>query len=99
MGRVAPDLETVGEMVMARLHVWITGLVQGVFFRDSTRRAVQGLAITGWVKNLPDGRVEAVFQGERALCEKALEFVRQGPQAARVDHVEEQWEDDEEPSK
>jgi acylphosphatase len=74
----------------------VEGIVQGVFFRDSTRRAAQDLALTGWVKNLPDGRVEAVFQGSRVACEKALEFVRTGPRAARVDRVEEKWEDEEE---
>jgi acylphosphatase len=82
--------------MMARLHVWVTGLVQGVFFRESTRQAVQGLEITGWVRNLPDGRVEAVFQGKNEACEKALEYVKTGPPAARVNHVETQWEDDEE---
>jgi acylphosphatase len=81
---------------MARLHVWVTGRVQGVFFRDSTRQAVQGLALTGWVRNLPDGRVEAVFQGEKGECQKALDYVKSGPPAARVDHVETQWEDEEE---
>jgi len=81
---------------MARLHVWVSGRVQGVFFRDSTRRAVQDLALAGWVRNLPDGRVEAVFQGEKGECERALEYVREGPPAARIDHVETQWEDDEE---
>ncbi|UCH84071.1 MAG: acylphosphatase [Candidatus Latescibacterota bacterium] len=81
---------------MARLHVWVTGRVQGVFFRDSTRRAIEGLDLTGWVRNLPDGRVEAVFQGNREVCEKGLAYVKTGPPSARVDHVDAQWEDDEE---
>lgn len=81
---------------MPRLHVWVEGRVHGVFFRDSTRRAAQELGLTGWVKNLADGRVEAVFEGDADSCEKALVFVRKGPQAARVDNVEFQWEDDEE---
>ncbi len=81
---------------MARLHVWVEGVVQGVFFRDSTRRMATGLGLDGWVKNLPDGRVEAVFQGERAVCEQALAQVRKGPEHARVDRVEEVWEESEE---
>ncbi len=81
---------------MARLHVWIEGIVQGVFFRDSTRRVANDLGLTGWARNLPDGRVEAVFEGERASCERALEFVGVGPPSARVTHVDEVWEEEEE---
>ena len=81
---------------MSRLHVWVRGRVQGVFFRDSTRQAAVGLGLRGWVRNLPDGRVEAVFVGDEAACKKALEFVRRGPPHARVDEVETRWEDDEE---
>lgn len=81
---------------MSRLHVWVTGRVQGVFFRDSTRAVAERLGLAGWVRNLPDGRVEAVFQGDRSHCEKALDFVRRGPPAARVDRVETAWEDEEE---
>jgi acylphosphatase len=80
---------------MARLHVWVEGRVHGVFFRDTTRRTAQALGLAGWVKNLPDGRVEAVFEGARDLCEKALVFVRKGPPAARVDNVDIEWENEE----
>jgi acylphosphatase len=81
---------------MATLHVWVEGRVQGVFFRDFTMRQALDLGLTGWVKNLPDGRVEAVFSGDRALCEKALKYVHTGPRAARVSKVEHCWESDEE---
>jgi len=81
---------------MATLHVWVEGRVQGVFFRDSTLRRALELGLTGWVKNLPDGRVEAVFSGDRALCEEALKYVHEGPRAARVSKVEHRWEADEE---
>jgi acylphosphatase len=81
---------------VARLHVWIEGLVQGVYFRDSTRRVASDLGLTGWARNLPDGRVEAVFEGEREDCERALEFVRVGPPSARVTNVDEAWEEEEE---
>lgn len=70
--------------------------MQGVFFRDSTRQTAERLGLRGWVRNLPDGRVEAVFQGERAACEKALDYVRKGPPSARVEEVDTRWEDDEE---
>jgi len=81
---------------VARLHVWVVGVVQGVFFRESTRRVAQDLGLTGWVINLPDGRVEAVFEGERGVCEQVLEFVRVGPPSARVTRVDEVWDEDEE---
>ncbi len=79
---------------MATLHVWVSGRVQGVFFRENTRRMASGLGLTGWVRNLGDGRVEAVFQGERDACEQALEFVNAGPEYAQVDGVRAVWEDD-----
>lgn len=82
--------------LMSRLHVWVKGLVQGVFFRDSTQREAERLHLGGWVRNLPDGRVEAVFQGDEGACERALEFVRRGPRSARVDKVDFQWEDGDE---
>jgi len=81
---------------MARLHVWISGLVQGVFFRDSTRQEAVRLGLTGWVRNLPDRRVEAVFEGSQAACEKALAYARVGPSSARVDDVEAVWDEPEE---
>ena len=73
---------------MARLHVWISGRVQGVFFRESTRHKADDLGINGWVRNLPDGRVEAVFEGPDDACELALAYVHKGPSSAQVDKVE-----------
>ena len=75
------------------LHVWVSGRVQGVFFRDSTRRKARGLGLGGWVMNLPDGRVEALFIGSRGSCEQALYFVRIGPPHANVTDVDATWED------
>jgi acylphosphatase len=74
--------------VIARRHVWISGRVQGVWFRESTRRTAAALGLCGWVRNLSDGRVEAVFEGEPASVEQALAFVRRGPPHASVLHVE-----------
>jgi acylphosphatase len=75
------------------LHAWVSGRVQGVYFRESTRRRAQELGLCGWVRNLRDGRVEALFVGPRAACEGALAFVRVGPPAADVSAVEFHWED------
>jgi len=74
------------------LHVWVEGRVQGVFFRDSTRREAEALGLAGWVRNLPDGRVEACFIGTREACERALAFVRVGPPRSSVTRVESLWE-------
>ncbi|HEX5131743.1 MAG TPA: acylphosphatase [Candidatus Krumholzibacteria bacterium] len=76
----------------AALHAWVSGRVQGVFFRDSTRREALALCLAGWVRNLPDGRVEVLFVGSRTACERALAFVRTGPPAASVVDVEWVWE-------
>jgi len=76
----------------ATLHCWVSGRVQGVFFRQSTRDCAYGLALSGWVGNLPDGRVEAVFHGPRAACEQALVWIRQGPPSSIVSDVEHRWE-------
>jgi acylphosphatase len=75
------------------LHVWVEGRVQGVFFRDSTRRRASELGLRGWVRNLSDGRVEALFVGSEEACEKALDFVGVGPPGAVVRRVESRWEE------
>lgn len=76
-----------------RAHVFVSGRVQGIFFRENTRRKAKGLGITGWVRNLPDGRVEAVFEGEKQKVEKMIEWVKKGPILARVDNVEIDWQE------
>jgi acylphosphatase len=75
-------------MVNGRVHVFVSGRVQGVFFRQSTQRLAQGLGVKGWVRNLPDGRVEAVFEGEEPAVKALVEYCRLGPSAARVDNIE-----------
>jgi len=71
-----------------RVHVFVTGKVQGVFFRSSTKNKADELDLTGWVRNLLDGRVEAVFEGEEEKVEKMVEWCRKGPEYARVTGVE-----------
>lgn len=75
-----------------RAHVFVAGRVQGVFFRAYTRDEALRLGVKGWVRNLPDGRVEAVFEGEREAVERMIEFCRRGPPAAEVEKVEVYWE-------
>ncbi|MBW2649695.1 MAG: acylphosphatase [Deltaproteobacteria bacterium] len=71
-----------------RVHVFITGRVQGVFFRAESRLIGTGLGLTGWVKNLDDNRVEAVFEGRESDVEKMLDWCRKGPTLAHVRGVE-----------
>ncbi|MGA2027961.1 MAG: acylphosphatase [Syntrophobacteraceae bacterium] len=71
-----------------RVHVWIKGRVQGVFFRTYTRDAAQSIGVTGWVRNLPDGRVEAVFEGESDKVERMIEWCREGSPMSRIESVD-----------
>lgn len=73
---------------MKRAHLFVSGRVQGVSFRASTRRKARELGVKGWVKNLPDGRVEAVAEGEEADVDKLVEWCRHGPRLASVEDVE-----------
>ena len=77
----------------ARALVVIRGHVQGVFFRDETRRRARSLGVAGWVANRPDGAVEAVFEGRREAVESMVDWCRRGPSGARVDDVQMAWED------
>jgi acylphosphatase len=68
--------------------VVVHGLVQGVFFRDTVRRHAQSRGIAGWVRNNPDGTVEAVFEGEPEAVERLVAFVHEGPRGASVERVD-----------
>ena len=80
-------------MAKTRAHVVVEGVVQGVYFRGYTREQALAAGVTGWVRNLLDGRVEAVFEGERQAVEKVIRWCHQGPPAARVTGVTVTWED------
>ena len=80
-------------MEYKRYHLWISGRVQGVFYRATCRQVAEELGISGWVRNLPDGRVEAVAEGPSDAMEKFLEWCHQGPPMANVEHVEVQEEE------
>ena len=79
-------------MERARLHIVIEGRVQGVFFRAGTIEESCKLGLTGWVRNCPDGRVEAVFEGEINKIDQILEWCKKGPPGAVVRNVETIWE-------
>lgn len=66
----------------------VHGRVQGVFFRDTTRRAAKSLGVAGWVANRPDGTVEAVFEGDGEAVESMIRLAREGPGHAEVEDVE-----------
>jgi acylphosphatase len=69
-------------------HVLISGRVQGVSFRYYTRQTAERLGLSGWVRNLMDGRVEAWFEGEESAVEQMIDWCREGPSAAVVESVE-----------
>ena len=75
-----------------RVHVFISGKVQGVFFRSRIMERAHTLGVTGWVKNLPDGRVEAVFEGEKDAVEEMVNFCKIGPSRSLVEDIEIQLE-------
>jgi acylphosphatase len=76
-----------------RAHVIISGRVQGVFYRAETQRAALRLGVCGWVRNRPEGTVEAIFEGDTHIVKKAIEWCRQGPEMASVTDVTVQWQD------
>lgn len=80
------------EKDLMRAHVFISGIVQGVNFRYYTRQQANILGVKGWVQNLIDGRVEAVFEGEESAVQQMVDWCHEGPRSARVNHVETHWE-------
>jgi acylphosphatase len=72
----------------SKLHVVISGRVQGVAYRYATLQAAERFDVKGWVRNLPDGTVEALFEGSTEDVEKMLDWCRGGPPSARVENIE-----------
>lgn len=74
-------------LLVIRYRVLVSGRVQGVFFRDSCRRQAEQHGVAGWVRNLPDGRVEAVFEGPEQDVRRLVDWAHHGPRLAVVDAV------------
>ncbi len=79
--------------VTVRARLVISGRVQGVAFRQSTVDEAERVGVAGWARNLPDGRVEVVIEGERRRVEALVAWCRRGPRLARVEDVEVAWEE------
>ncbi len=77
---------------MRRAHIWVSGKVQGVWYRATTVDEARKLGLTGWVRNLPDGRVEIVAEGPKELLDRLIVWCREGPPLAIVDDVKVIWE-------
>ena len=80
-------------MQKARVHLIIHGYVQGIFYRASTRETALSLGLSGWVRNMADGNVEALFEGSIDNLHNAVEWCRQGPPGAKVTKIDEKWTD------
>ena len=80
-------------MDAARAHLFIKGRVQGVFYRAFTRNVAMGFGLSGWVKNLYDDSVEAVFEGDRTLIEQAIQQCKTGPPGSHVSEIDLKWEE------
>jgi len=76
---------------MHKLHVIISGKVQGVFYRDFIQKNANALGVTGWVRNNPDGTVEVVAEGKKTQLESLLETCKEGPGGAVVKNVQVEW--------
>ncbi|MGH2812426.1 MAG: acylphosphatase [Actinomycetota bacterium] len=77
----------------SRAHVFISGRVQGVFFRAEAAQRARTRGVGGWARNLRDGRVEALFEGPREAVESMVEWCRRGPSLAEVTSIEVAWEE------
>ncbi len=78
---------------LIKAHIFISGRVQGVFFRKNTYKKAEELGVLGWIKNLPDGRVEAIFEGEKENVKKILDWSSRKSFPASVDSINLEWQD------
>jgi acylphosphatase len=80
---------------LTRKRVVVSGRVQGVFFRDTARQRAEAAGVAGWIRNTPDGTVEAVFEGDPEAVDEMVEFARRGPSRAEVANVQVEEEEPE----
>jgi len=78
---------------MKRLHIFVSGIVQGVFFRQNTLMKAREIGVYGWVKNLRDGRVEIVCEGDEESLKKMAAWCKKGPEGAYISGLDMQWEE------
>lgn len=78
--------------MMVRVHIFVSGMVQGVFFRLTTMRKALEIGVYGWVKNLRDGRVEIVCEGEKDKVNRLVEWCKKGPEGSFVTNTDISWE-------
>jgi acylphosphatase len=78
---------------MKRIHIYVSGTVQGVYFRYNAVMKAEELGLKGWVRNLWDGRVEIVCEGTDISISQMIEWCRSGPRGAHVENLETRWED------
>jgi acylphosphatase len=81
-------------MIIQQAHVWISGFVQGVGFRRFVRHHALKFSLTGWVRNLPDNRVEVLFQGSKKQIEKVIAVCRKGAFLSEVKDISVEWENE-----
>lgn len=77
----------------ARAHIFVTGRVQGVFFRDHTQKWASSLNLTGWVRNIRSGQVEALAEGDKEKIEELIGKLNEGPPLSQVEKVDVKWEE------
>ncbi len=80
-------------MEQARAYIIISGMVQGVWFRAFVQRTAQAVGLTGWVKNMPDGSVEATIEGAKPAIEMVILECKKGPPSSRVQNVSVDWQE------
>lgn len=76
-----------------RCHIFISGLVQGVFFRSTTEKMAGVLGLKGWVRNTENGKVEVLIEGEKEKVEEMIKWLHKGPSMARVEKVDIEWQE------
>jgi len=79
-------------MNKTRAHLFISGIVQGVFFRHYTFEQAHQLGLTGWVRNLPSGQVETILEGPKGKVDEMIKWCRHGPDSAKVTNIDIKWE-------
>ncbi|MFH1509931.1 MAG: acylphosphatase [Candidatus Nealsonbacteria bacterium] len=76
-----------------RAHLYVSGRVQGVCYRETCRKKAEKLGVSGWIKNIKDGRVEGLFEGDKSKVEKIVNWARKGSIWASIDSLDVIWED------